>query len=124
MSAPEIFGPIDEMTLLRKMTSKQCITFYCIFEELCRPTKMVKPIQCQNSLKIVKNIIFFAQLFIYINNNSLDKNVSPLYFTCIPFVMFQTCILNRGCEINCPCCPSRTFVAQDKSFPVDLSVDK
>jgi len=31
----------------------------------------------------------------------------------------------RGGEINCPCCPSRTFVAPDKlSFPVDLSVDK
>ena len=30
-----------------------------------------------------------------------------------------------GGEINCPCCPSRTFVAPDKqSFPVDLSVDK
>jgi len=32
---------------------------------------------------------------------------------------------SRGGEINCPCCPSRTFGSPDKlSFPVDLPVDK
>ena len=39
VSASEILGPTDEMTLLRKMMSKQWITFYGIFEEFCRPTK-------------------------------------------------------------------------------------
>jgi len=35
------------------------------------------------------------------------------------------CMFIRGGEINCPCCPSRTFVTPDNlSFPVDLSVDK
>jgi len=83
VSTSEILGPIDEITLLRKMTSRLCIIFYGILEEFWWPTKTVKSV----SLKIVKiyHTGNFAQLFIYINKNSLDKNELPLYLTCIPY---------------------------------------
>jgi len=93
VSASEILGPIDVMTLLRKMTSKQYITFYGIFEEFCWPTKTVKNVTMSKLFKVVKLDHIFAQLFIYINNNSLDKNVSPLHLACIAFLKLQACIL-------------------------------
>jgi len=55
VSASEILGPIDEMTLLRKKTSKQCIKFYGILDEFGQPTKL-KSVSTSKFFKNSKHI--------------------------------------------------------------------
>jgi len=64
------------MTLLKINESKQCIKFYCIKEEFCRPTKTVKSLAMSKFFKNSKTISYVCTIIIY---NSYDENVSPFY---------------------------------------------
>jgi len=62
VSASEILGPITDMTLLRKLTPKQCITFHGIFRSFSGLQKWLKNVSMSKFFKNSKHICYLCTI--------------------------------------------------------------